>query len=856
MLCYKRTRPGLVLSAILFCTVAAAAFFAVAAFGEESSGVLASFTGTLSNPQQEDHIAFEVDADQVELNTNGGIDLVFIMSSVNSTATPVDPGLISITPNGGGGSIKKTVRRPDTANSTASIALATLTPGTYDVVVRSEHKTTGPYQLDVLLAGDANSDFKVDNADTTLISQLDGKKKGDAQYSPNADVDRNGVINGGDRQRAATNLGAMFVAPESNPLELSLPAGALSLVDASPDTYVNRNGGLRFSLAGAEFDATPTDVKLIINNVPVPAGNLIIEPHLLTANVTLANGRNDVALKAYDVFGRPLYYSATLWAGSATLQINLVNPDGTVFTQQTNVIASLSDDPAVAAQGVTSTGSITFANVPARTMLSKAKGIGNEIGTAGVVGTQGVVTIKMAGFNPPSPIANNDLSLGTAGWDIAAGSPVSIIPHKEIIPSSPTTGSLQSANAAPALVDQDIMVGTLGVGERSISRTFTTSQGTTAPTSQGTTAVKIRYRFITSEVPGGFFGTQFNDYFRVSIRSQNGGGVVSETASMNGLGLAAFNFATGETQWREATLPVDTAGDVIQADIAVANVGDGAFQSQVVVDFIEEIKDQVRPSLAWDNTQGGLTLTWEVLNQALENDVTINVYFANGTGFTNRLGAPVFSHTVPAGSGPGTGGPVHIPGTDLANDPLGTTHLIAASSESMVGSIKDVRIVFGVNANAGVVSAGMIDIVKDGLRAAGASVGTITSTARTPEDQARAMFNNIRNTGPAAQIALYAPAGDAVIQVYVDETAGMTPAQITANAAAIQAAMVAEINAQGPEKVSKHCGDPAVRSVIDVANSSFNTTNRSIFRTAVTPRLSREPLDEPENNCLHLELNN
>ena len=78
MLHYNRTRRGLVLSAILFCT------FAAAALAEESSGVLASFTGTLSSPKQEDHIAFEVNADQFELNATGGIDFVFIMSSINS----------------------------------------------------------------------------------------------------------------------------------------------------------------------------------------------------------------------------------------------------------------------------------------------------------------------------------------------------------------------------------------------------------------------------------------------------------------------------------------------------------------------------------------------------------------------------------------------------------------------------------------------------------------------------------------------------------------------------------------------------------------------------------------------------
>lgn len=826
---------------------AALALFTSAAFGQESPGVVASFSGTLSNATQEDRIAFEVDADQFELNADGGVDFVFLMNSESNAESPVDPGLISVEPNGSG-SVKNNLRRPDTATTTASIALATLTPGKYEIVVRGEHKTTGPYRLDVLLAGDANTDFKVDAADKQIISQLNATKSDEAEYSSYADVDRNGVINGGDRQRADANLGALAVPPEAdNPLDQSLPAGALALVGASPDTFVSRTGGLRFSLAGAEFDATPADVTLTVNGAAVAADRFLIEPNLLTANLTLADGRNIIRLKAYDTIGRPLYYNATLWAGSATLRINLVNADGTAFTQQANVVAALSDDPAVTAQGTTSTGSITFSNVPARTILIKAKGIGNEIGTAGVIGTQGVVSVKMTGFNAPSPIDNNDISLGTAGWVIAAGSPVSVVLHKEIIPGFPTSGSSASAAAADAIVDQDLMLGTSGLGERSISRTFTTSEGTTA--------VKIRYRFITTEVPGGYFGSQFNDYFRVSLRSQTGGGSASETNSMNGLGLGAFNFASGETNWREVTLVVDTEGDTIQADAAVANVGDGLFQSQVVIDFVEEIKDQVRPALAWNNTEGGLNLTWEVLDQALENDVTIDVYFASGTAYANRLGDPVFSHVVPAGTAPGAGGPVHIPGTDLADDPAGTTHLIATSSESQVGALADVRIAFGPNADAGAVSDGMTDIVKDGLRAAGASVGTITSTLRSPADQARAMFNNALNTGAAAQLRLYAAAGDAVIQVYIQETAGMTAAQIRANAIPIRAAMEAEINAQGPENVSRHCGDPAVRTVVDISYNSFNATNRPLFRDAVTPRLTRI-LDEPNNNCFHLELVN
>ena len=828
---------------VLF-TVVLFALLASAAFGQGGPGVVASFDGTLSYPAQEDHVAFEVDAGQYQLNADGGVDLVFVMSSVPGAGSPVDPGLISIAPNGSG-SVQKATSRPDTANSTASITLATLTPGKYDVVVRGEHKTIGAYRLSVLLAGDANTDLKVDAGDLALLSQLNGTKRDDPEYSPYADVDRNGVINGGDRQRAQGNLGAQFIPPvDDNPLEQHLPEGALALVGATPDTFVSRASGLRFSLNGADFDATAADVVLTLNGTRVPAGSLAIEPHLLTANVTLADGRNDISFKAYDTVGRPLYYKTTLWAGSSTLRVNLVNPDGTPFTQSASVVAALSDDAGVTAEATTSAGSVTFSNVPVRTILIKAKGANNEIGTAGVVGFSGTVTIKMTGFNAPSTVDNNDISLGTDGWVIGPGARVTVIPHQEII------SGLLTANAATAplksIVDQDIMLGTSGEGERSVSRTFITSRGTTG--------VKIRYRFITSEVPGGYFGTQYNDYFRVSLRSQRGGGSASETNSMNGLGLGAFTGA-GETNWREITLRVDSAGDTIQADAAVANVADGLLDSQVVIDFVEEIKDQVRPALSWNNTTGGLDLRWEVLDHALDQNATIDVYFANGTAYANRLGGSVFSHVVPAGTAVGQGGPVHIPGTGLDGDPAGTTHLIAASSESMVGSIADVRINYGPNANAGAVSAGMQDIVKDGLRAAGAAAGTITSTARSPEDQARAMFNNLLNTGPAAQFALYAAAGDAVIQVYVDETAGLTNAQIRANAAAIQAAMVTEINNQGPQNVSAHCADPAVRTVVDVSYNSFNGNNRPLFRTSVSARVSRI-IDEPRNNCFHLELAN
>jgi hypothetical protein len=171
----------------------------------------------------------------------------------------------------------------------------------------------------------------------------------------------------------------------------------------------------------------------------------------------------------------------------------------------------------------------------------------------------------------------------------------------------------------------------------------------------------------------------------------------------------------------------------------------------------------------------------------------------------------------------------------------------------LVGPLADVRIAYGANANEAVVSAGMKDIIKDGLRAAGAAVGTITSTARTPADQARAMFTNIQNTSADAQQRIYGDGGDAVIQRYINETRGMSRAQIQQQSERIQQAMTDEINAQGPTNVSNHCGDPAVRCVVDVSYNSFNDTNRPLFRASVSGRVTRL-LDEPNNSCFHLEL--
>lgn len=157
---------------------------------------------------------------------------------------------------------------------------------------------------------------------------------------------------------------------------------------------------------------------------------------------------------------------------------------------------------------------------------------------------------------------------------------------------------------------------------------------------------------------------------------------------------------------------------------------------------------------------------------------------------------------------------------------------------------------FGPNANKSVVSGHSIEVITDILAAAGLDGCEITSTSRTPADQARVMFNNIVSHGVAQQKGLYAAAGDKVIDVYVaQKKAGKTPDQI-------KAAMEKEIITIGPGKVSRHCADPAILNVVDIAPSSI--ANKQAFENAVDAIMAQGKVSKfimpPSDPAYHIEI--
>lgn len=162
-----------------------------------------------------------------------------------------------------------------------------------------------------------------------------------------------------------------------------------------------------------------------------------------------------------------------------------------------------------------------------------------------------------------------------------------------------------------------------------------------------------------------------------------------------------------------------------------------------------------------------------------------------------------------------------------------------------------VAITYGPHADTTTVSAHTIQVLGDLLRTAGETGARVNSTARTPHDQARAMYNNLqRPDGVATQRELYAAAGDRVIDVYeASLAAGRTRDEIIAD-------MEARINTEGPSNVSRHCADQTILNVIDVDPNTI--VNDAQFVEAVEAARQAGTVENflqpPNDPAYHLEI--
>jgi hypothetical protein len=142
------------------------------------------------------------------------------------------------------------------------------------------------------------------------------------------------------------------------------------------------------------------------------------------------------------------------------------------------------------------------------------------------------------------------------------------------------------------------------------------------------------------------------------------------------------------------------------------------------------------------------------------------------------------------------------------------------------------------------------DVLDDLLMAAGIDEMTVTSTQRTPEEQARAIFTNCKKLGVDSQLKLYGPYGDAVVHVYA-KLRGKPDAVIVA-------AMVEEIKVLGPGNVSHHCADPSKLNVIDLSAGGLTRAQQLSLEAAIRKerRIVRHfsPHTVPSDPAFHIEI--
>jgi hypothetical protein len=164
--------------------------------------------------------------------------------------------------------------------------------------------------------------------------------------------------------------------------------------------------------------------------------------------------------------------------------------------------------------------------------------------------------------------------------------------------------------------------------------------------------------------------------------------------------------------------------------------------------------------------------------------------------------------------------------------------------------LNQVSVTFSASARQDCISSATISLLKQIGAASDNRLLIITSTARTPNDQARIMFDNCIKLGIASQYKLYGQNGDKVIKVF---EAGIKVKDFKRDD--VIAKMETKIREIGPGKVSKHCADPSTINVVDIPFSSISDKGK--FRKAIEKH-SPDPiarfLEEGENKCFHLEI--
>lgn len=387
----------------------------------------------------------------------------------------------------------------------------------------------------------------------------------------------------GREDRTHSPPAAVVDAPDPNEQEAPLSDMELTHVRSS-DALQGLTSPMQFKASGAALSTDLSTYTVYVNSSIADRANLRTQGDLLSVASVLKEGSNAVSVYALDTEDALIVFRTSIWAGNASVQGKVVDEAGSPVAGAT-VVAALTDDPTVTATTTTDhAGRYVLNNFPNRTVMVTATGPGNLSGTTTSVAGTEFPDLVFWSFGSPVATPNNDFSRGTEGWINRSGPPPTLVDHIEnpgpqSAAPSPTVfarlmgWSLFPTAQAQAVTKKDIQISTSGHGP--VTTTYTVT-----PQADATTA-RIRYRFKTAEFPT-YFGSAYNDSYRITLTSQSGRKVVASGA-MNQLGASAFD-DSGSTAWKDLTLELAAAGEPVQVQVTVTNVKDGAMDSVVFID--------------------------------------------------------------------------------------------------------------------------------------------------------------------------------------------------------------------------------------------------------------------------------
>ncbi|CZS93101.1 hypothetical protein WAI453_000836 [Rhynchosporium graminicola] len=377
--------------------------------------------------------------------------------------------------------------------------------------------------------------------------------------------------------QSTQSMSSISSKPTTSPITPSTSKSSMSSTSSSTSAVSTPSPTApclpRFSLKGASETAfnptsTPFSLTLSCNKLDTqnytvfssgdgstdPFGTLVQGTNATESSLQIPGfspGRYTITVVAFDTTGNAIIQYFSLLFGSITMPV-LVVDESNAPVQNVTVTADATIYPGIRQVGVTdASGIVKFTNIYQTSIGLFTETADNKIGVNGVAGTSNTITIKLIPFRPASDTTKFNESDGITGWTGGVTKDIPLSKRDNVLVIGTNAQyNLQTAHAEPKVYP------------------FTKS-------------VYIKYKFQTAEVPGGYFGTQYNDYFIVTIRS-NTGNMISESHSMNELGLGAFDSA-GNTKFFTLNMPVNPKTEWVQFDVGVSNVADAALDSQIIV---------------------------------------------------------------------------------------------------------------------------------------------------------------------------------------------------------------------------------------------------------------------------------